>query len=181
MQSKKCASIVSILVSASVTIAVASSVGEALAKAKTRPYKTTTATVVARINKAVVEEFRNAWTGSGGGVGETEGAVLLYVMSDGAISARSQGQTNQYRSFTIVCGPDVIAIVHTHPNKCNAQPEGADLDIADRLRIPVFTITNRGMYVYDPGSRKISKVQDGLNWLDPAKWMQGGSLAARPQ
>lgn len=112
-------------------------------------------------------------------VGETEGAVLLYEMADGAISARSQGQTNQRRSFTIVCGPDVIAIVHSHPNKSNAQPEGADLEIADRLGIPVFTITNRGMYVYDPGSKKISKVQDGLNWLDPAKWIQGESVATR--
>jgi hypothetical protein len=177
MQSNKCASILSVLVSTSVTIALAGSVGEALAKAKARSYKTTTATVVAGINKAVVEEFKKAWRVSRGGSGEIEGAVLLYQAADGSISAKSQGQTNQRRSFTIVCGPDVIAIVHTHPNKCNAQPEGADLDIADHLRIPVFTITNRGMYVYDPGSRKFTKVQDGLNWLDPARWTQGESLA----
>jgi hypothetical protein len=131
------------------------SVGEALAKAKARSYKTTTATVVARINEAIVEEFRKAWRVSGGGSGEIEGAVLLYQAADGSIFARSLGQTNQRRSFTIVCDPDVIAIVHTHPNKCNAPPEAADLDLADHLRIPVFTITNQGMYVYDPGTRKI--------------------------
>ena len=179
MYSKQRASILSILVSASVTIALASSVGESLAKAKARAYKTTTAAIVARINEAVVEEFRKAWRVSGGGSGEIEGAVLLYQMADGAISARSLGQTNQRRRFTIICDRDVIAIVHTHPNKCNAQPEGGDLEIADHLRIPVFTITNRGMYVYDPGTRKIGKVQDGLNWLDPAKWIQGESLATR--
>ena len=176
---KKCASILSILVSASVTIALASSVGEALAKAKARSYKTMTATVIARINESAVEEFIKAWKVSRCGIGEIEGAVLLYQMTDGSISARSQGQTNQRRRFTMVCDPDVIAIVHTHPNKCNAQPEGGDLEIAERLRIPVFTITNRGMYVYDPGSRKMSKVQDGLNWLDPAKWIHGESLATR--
>ena len=26
--------------------------------------------------------------------------------------------------------------------------------------------------MYDPGTKKISKVQDGLNWMDPAKWIQ---------
>ncbi len=66
MQSKKCASILSILVSTSVTIALASSGGEALAKAKARSYKTTTATVVAGINKAVVEEFKKGGSRVGG-------------------------------------------------------------------------------------------------------------------
>jgi len=179
MQRIKCASILSILVSASVTIALADSVGEALAKAKAGSCKTTTAALVARITEAVVEEFEKAWRVSGCGIAEVEGAVLLYRMADGSISARSQGQTNQRRKFTMVCDPGVIAIVHTHPNKCNAQPEGGDLEIANRLRIPVFTITNRGMYVYDPGTRKMSKVQDGLNWLDPAKWMPGENLATR--
>jgi len=179
MPRNKCASILSTLVSVSMTIALAGTAGKALAQGKATSCKTTTADVVARINEAVIEEFRKAWRVSGCGIGENEGAILMYEMADGSISARSLGQTNQRRRFTMVCDPDVIAIVHTHPNKCNAQPEGGDLEIADRLRIPVFTITNRGMYVYDPGSRKMSKVQDGLNWLNPAKWIHGESLAAR--
>jgi hypothetical protein len=179
MQSKKCTSILSILASTSLAIALASSVGEGLAKTKASSYKTMTATIVSRINEAVVTEFRKAWRISGGGSGEIEGAVLLYQTADGAISARSLGQTNQRRRFTIVCDRDVIAIVHTHPNRSSAQPEGGDLEIADHLRIPVFTITNRGMYVYDPGSRKISRVQDGLNWLDSTKWMRDATLATK--
>lgn len=179
MQSKKCASILSILVSTSVAIALASSIGEAGVRPKAGSYKTMTATIVLRIDEAVVSEFRKAWRISGGGSGEIEGAVLLYQTAEGRISAKSLGQTNQRRKFTLVCGVDVIAIVHTHPNRSSAEPEGGDLEIADRLRIPVFTITNRGMYVYDPGTRKISKIQDGLNWLDPLKWIQGESLATR--
>lgn len=139
---------------------------------KARSRNTATATLLGGINKAVLEGFRKAWRVSGGGTAEIEGAVLLYRGIDGTIAARSLGLTNQRLSFTIVCDVDVIAIVHTHPNKCNAQPEGADLEIADHLRIPVFTITNRGMFMYDPGTKKISKVQDGLNWMDPAKWIQ---------
>ena len=179
MQRNRCTSIVSILLSATMAIAFASSAGEALGQEKTKSCKATTASVVARINEAVVEEFRKAWRVSRVGIGEIEGAVLLYQMADGSISARSQGQTNQRRKFTMVCDPDVIAIVHTHPNKSSAEPEGGDLEIADRLRIPVFTITNRGMYVYDPGSRKMSKVQDGLNWLDPTRWLRGEVLATK--
>lgn len=34
----------------------------------------------------------------------------------------------------------------------------------------VFTITQRGMYVYDPDSKKISTVKDGPDWLESAKW-----------
>ena len=172
-------SILSILASISVAIALASSIAETLAKIRASSYKTMTATIISTITEAVVTEFRNAWRISGGGSGEIEGAVLIYQTADGAISARSLGQTNQRRRFTIICDPEVIAIVHTHPNKSNAQPEEEDLEIADHLRIPVFTITNRGMYVYDPGSRKISKIQKGLNWLDPAKWIQGERLAVK--
>lgn len=179
MPRNKCASIVSVLLSASMTIARTDSAGEALAKEKTRSCKTMPAIIVAGINEAVVEEFRKAWRVSGCGIGEIEGAVLLCLMADGSISAKSQGQTNQRRRFTMVCGPDVIAIVHTHPNKSSAQPEGGDLEIADRLRIPVFTITNRGMYLYDPSSGKISRIQSGLNWLDPARWIPGESPAPR--
>ena len=60
MQRNRCASIVSILLSASLTIAFVSSVGETLAKEKARSCRTTTAAVVARIDEAVVEEFRKA-------------------------------------------------------------------------------------------------------------------------
>ena len=66
MQSKKCASILSILVSTSVAIALASSIAEAGIKPKAGSYKTMTATIVLRINEAVVSEFRKAWRISGG-------------------------------------------------------------------------------------------------------------------
>jgi hypothetical protein len=70
--------------------------------------------------------------------------------------------------------------VHTHPNSCNAKPEGEDLEIADRLGISVFTLMNRGMFAYDPVIRKIIKVHDGVAWLDAANWM-GGSDALYSQ
>ena len=72
---------------------------------------------IAGINEAVVREFRKVWSVSGGGVGEIEGAVLLYRMADGAISARSLGMTNQRMKFSMVCDGNVMAIVHNPPEQ----------------------------------------------------------------
>jgi hypothetical protein len=57
-------------------------------------------------------------------------------------------------------------VVHTHPNGFSSEPSGIDLDIADKHRVPVFTITSRGMFVYDPANKKTWKVLDGLAWLE---------------
>jgi hypothetical protein len=155
---------------ASIALAIGISSGECLAQSKANSYNGETAALVGKIDDAVVEEFRKAWRVAGAGAFEIEGLVLLYRNPDGTITAKSQGQTNQRRRFSITWNPEVIAIVHTHPNSCNAQPEGGDLEIGDHLGIAVFTITNRGMYVYDPGTKKTSKVRDGLDWLETAKW-----------
>lgn len=165
----------------SIALAVVISGGECLAQTKAKSYSGQTAALVGKIDEAVVEEFRKAWWVAGGGAKEIEGAVLLYRKPDGTITARSQGQTNQRRRFTIAWDPEVIAIVHTHPNSCNARPEGMDLEIGDRLGIAVFTITNRGMYVYDPGTKKISKVKDGLDWLKAGKWDKGATVVINRQ
>jgi len=173
MESVRPSRILTMLVSASIALAFGTSNSECLAQTRAKSNEGQTAALVAKIDEKVVGEFKKAWRVAGAGVMDVEGVVLLYRKPDGAITARSQGQTNQFRRFTITWNPEVIAIVHTHPNSCNAWPEGRDLEIADHLGIPVFTITNRGMYVYDPGAKKISKVQDGLDWLDAAKWHHG--------
>ena len=74
------------------------------------------------------------------------------------------------KRFTFGWTDDIIAVVHTHPNGYDPKPTGKDLLLADRFRIPIFTLTQRGMYVYDPETRKISVVQDGLDWLAASKW-----------
>ena len=161
----------------SIAMATAISGSECMAQSEAKPLKEQAATVVAKIDETIVGEFRKAWLVAGGGVKEIEGVVLLYQRPDGTVMARSQGQTNQRRQFTLTLSSDVIAIVHTHPNNCFPHPNGADLKIAERFGIPVFTITNRGMFVYEPGAKRISKVKDGMRWLDPATWVDGLVLA----
>jgi hypothetical protein len=118
--------------------------------------------------KSLAREFDRAWRLSGAGSTGRESVVLIFRMCDGTFAGRGQGFTNQYKKFTFSLDPAAIAIVHTHPNGCNPQPSREDERVADYYHLPIFTITGTGMYVYEPGIKKTSKVLDGLDWLDSA-------------
>ncbi|HSE96672.1 MAG TPA: hypothetical protein VLD57_00290 [Blastocatellia bacterium] len=178
MKTVRYSSILVMLLSSSIAF---TSDRQCLAQTKARSNQGQVAEIIAKIDQAIVGEFQKAWRVAGLGIHEIEGVVLLYRNPDGTIKARSQGQTNQRRQFTLTLTSDVIAIVHTHPNSCPARPAGEDLEIADRLRIPVFTITNRGMYVYDPGVKKISMVRDDLDWLNAVNWVKDSTVAINRQ
>jgi hypothetical protein len=125
---------------------------------------------ISKVDSGIVKAFEKAWRRSAAGTSSLEGVVLILRMADGSFSGREMGWTNEYRSFTFPWHPAAIAIVHTHPNASDPQPCGADLVAADKYRVPIFTITSRGMFVYDPGTRKITKVMNNLDWLDQSRW-----------
>lgn len=118
------------------------------------------------IDQAIVKEFDKAWYISGGGTNGREGVVLIFRMADGSYTGKLQHFTNQHRKATFKWNPAAVAIVHTHPNSCDPKPADQDKRVADKYGIPNFTITLRGMYVYDPATKKTSKVMDGLDWLN---------------
>ncbi|HWN98318.1 MAG TPA: hypothetical protein VNS63_03505 [Blastocatellia bacterium] len=149
-----------------------------LAQTKSEPYGERTAYIISRIDDAVTKELQKAWQLSGNGYERTEVLILLCRMQNGSISARLQGRSGQYRRFDFRWSPATIALLHTHPNGDEPRPLGEDLKSADRLGIPVFTITLRGMYVYDPATKKISMVQEGLDWLESTKWTKDRQAAA---
>ena len=126
--------------------------------------------VISTIDAPMVDVFGRAWRGASGGTIATESVVLILKMANGGYSARSMGFSNEYKSFTFPWHPGAIAIVHTHPNDSSPRPQSQDIGVADKYRVPIFTLTNRGMYVYDPATKTTSKVKDGLDWLDPARW-----------
>lgn len=128
--------------------------------------------VISTFDAGMVEEFKRAWSRAGAGTVTSESVVLILRMANGGYSARSMGFSNEYKAFTFPWHPATVAIVHTHPNKSIARPEGQDLSVADKYGVPIFTITNRGMYVYDPATKKTSKVKEGLDWLDASKWSE---------
>lgn len=133
---------------------------------------------ISTIDKQMVEAFGTAWRRSGNGSLPLEGVVLILRMADGGYSGREMGSTNEHKRFTFRWHPETIAIVHTHPNTSDPKPQDEDIAVADMYHVPVFTITSRGMYVYDPGSRKLSKVMSNLDWLDASNWSK--RLLARP-
>jgi hypothetical protein len=121
---------------------------------------------LANVTEGVLIEFTKAWLISGAGTNGREGAVLIFRMQDGGYRAKLQGFTNQYKVCSFKWNPAAIAIVHTHPNNCDPRPAEQDRRVADKYGVPNFTITISGMYVYDPETKKTSKVLNGLDWLD---------------
>ncbi|HKS42769.1 MAG TPA: hypothetical protein VJX74_19310 [Blastocatellia bacterium] len=126
--------------------------------------------VLSKFDDHVVDKFRDAWRSSGNGTTTQESVLLILRMADGSYSARSMGATNEYKSFTFNWHPAAVAIVHTHPNSSSPKPQSADRQVADKFGVLMFTITSRGMYLYDPSTKKTTKVQDGLDWLESSSW-----------
>ena len=126
--------------------------------------------VLSKFDDKVVDKFREAWRSTGNGTTTLESVVLILRMADGTYSARSQGATNEYKSFTFNWHPATVAIVHTHPNSSSPKPQLADIQVADKLHVLMFTITSRGMYLYDPSTKEITKVREGLDWLEASSW-----------
>lgn len=125
---------------------------------------------ISTFDKPVVAAFAKAWSRSANGTTGVEGVVLILRMTDGSYSGRDMGATNEHKKFTFRWHPATIAIVHTHPNTSDPKPHDEDLVVADKYHVPIFTITSRGMYVYDPFTKKVSRVLGNLDWLDASKF-----------
>jgi hypothetical protein len=132
--------------------------------------------VISGVDEQVVREFERAWNKAGHGVLLQEALVLIYRMPDDSIRAVPGRHTNEGDQITFEWNQAIIAVVHTHSNKAAPEPQGPDLLIAERFQIPMFTITLAGMYLYDPATRKTTKVHDGLDWLKPATWARNSGL-----
>jgi hypothetical protein len=129
-----------------------------------------TENILSRIDQRVIREMDRAWRASGAGLGNYEVVLLLFRMDDGSLEARRQPKTNEQRKYSLNWDPSAVAIVHTHPNDVDPRPSWPDQKTADKLAVPIFTLTYRGMYVYDPQTQKVRQVHRWLDWLDPSNW-----------
>jgi hypothetical protein len=134
--------------------------------------------VLSRIDESVVKELQRAWGKTSNGPKLTEALVLVFRRPDGSIKAEPGGYTNEAYQFTFKWDPATIAVIHTHCNNKAPEPQPADIKIAEKFGVPMFTITLSGMYLYDPATKRISKVLDGLNWLKLSSWAKYSHFTA---
>ncbi|HEU4386627.1 MAG TPA: hypothetical protein VFV34_02435 [Blastocatellia bacterium] len=128
------------------------------------------------IDTNIIKEFKRAWTSSEAGASNFEGLVLIYPKPGGSYLAVSQGCYDD-RRCVFTWRPNIIAIVHTHRNKDDRRPSPQDERVANRFGVPIFTITSRGMYLYDPETRRTTQIMDGLDWLNPSSWEKKSATA----
>ena len=133
---------------------------------------------MSKIDEEVTKEFKRAWQSASCGAANVEALVLIFKNADGSYRAQALAPKNEYNQFTFTWSAGVIAIIHTHPTNCAPRPTANDMRIADKYRVPMFTITRDGMYLYDPNTRKVTKVQNNLDWLNASKWHRNSQLAA---
>jgi hypothetical protein len=124
-----------------------------------------------KINEGVTKEFLKAWNYSHNGVDKIEAVVLIYRKIDGSYFANALGRTNETEKFRFKWDPAAIAIAHTHPTSIDPKPSRGDMELSDRLHIPIFTMTQSGMYMYNPSVKRTIKIKEGLDWLDPFRWV----------
>ena len=129
--------------------------------------------IISRFDRPMIQTFGKVWRRVGNGSSSTESVVLILKMVDGGYSARALALTNEHKQFTFRWHPATVAVVHTHPNGSDPKPQYDDICVANKYQVPIFTITSRGMYVYDPGSKKITQVMNNLAWLDQSNWNKG--------
>ncbi len=124
------------------------------------------------VDQNVVNGFETIWKRAGLGTRDVEALALIYRNADGSYRTEPLAQTNEFRKFSFKWNPTAIAIVHTHPNNRDPQPSDVDQQTSDKLGVPIFTLSIHGMYMYDPAAKKVSQIQDGLDWLKMNRWEQ---------
>jgi len=135
---------------------------------------------LSKIDESMTKQFLKAWNYCHNGIDNIEGGLLIFQNPDGSYRAVEMRHTNQYNQITSEWDPDAIAIVHTHPNKSDPKPSTKDMLAADGHGVPILTITGWGMYMYDPCTKKVTKIQSNLDWLSAAKF-KGGVLGEKPE
>jgi len=116
----------------------------------------------------VREASADAWRLSRCGLLKTERMILVVAVTNdpqGGVEARLLQATFEEHRFTFAWQPGTVAILHTHPNDTLPQPSDIDIRVADQFRVPIFTITSKGLFVYDPYFQQTVQLERGTGWM----------------
>lgn len=125
-------------------------------------------------DSSLAGHLRRAWMAVERGHSNREAAVLIIASRADAGAGRWRAvpvfDAAGYRTIRLEIPTGTLAILHTHPNHLGAEPSPADRRNADLLDIPTYTLTDRGVWRYDPRTRRSERVMYRLNWLESSSW-----------
>jgi len=67
---------------------------------------------------------------------------------------------HDYNKNTVTVDRDTVAIVHTHPMTCSAQPSPGDQDAANRAGADNYVLSRSALWVAHPFAKKFEKIGD---------------------
>ena len=120
-------------------------------------------------NSGFIQASSDAWKRAGIGSARTE-AGFFVLGSVQNPSFKNFPFTNESGTVTGLAVPlGAIATVHTHPNALGAPPSPGDISNSDRVNLPFYVLSNRGLYVHNPGLKGSTLLRSRLSWLTPCK------------
>lgn len=130
-----------------------------------------------------LERMYELWEKAGYGVKDTERAGFI-TANDNQFACQAWPWSAAYRKEEWPAGKPwpvgTVAVAHTHPNKANHRPSTGDRATADRINLPIYTITRSGIYKYDPVTRATTQEEDS-SWAERAKQSKRGHQQAKPR
>ena len=114
-------------------------------------------------NENVAHHMASAWKEAGAGKTGDESSFL--ITKDHPNVPIPLPMTHNYHKETFSLVPDTTAIYHTHPDNSDPEPSAADRKIADDHHIKMYVMSSKGLSLYDPATKKVTWVAEGLNYL----------------
>jgi hypothetical protein len=124
----------------------------------------------------VIFALKAAWTSAQNGTKGIEASFRLDgTPSDYVVVSLPSSNEFMNQRIRIVPGK-TFAVFHVHPQQGEAVPSQQDKTVADKYRLKVVTIHFKGLYEYDPVTRKTTKLGESLEWTKASK-VSGASVA----
>lgn len=127
----------------------------------------------------VIEAMKKAWGQSSAGRSGVEAGFRLDGKSDTEFNVHPTPFTNQVMQQSMQITGLTFAIFHVHPNGSQPEPSPGDRSIGGSKNsesggIMMYTMSQQGLYVYNPETKETSKVRDGLDWTKPCDPVEVG-------
>ncbi|HSB08879.1 MAG TPA: hypothetical protein VLM38_05170 [Blastocatellia bacterium] len=110
---------------------------------------------------AVTNAIARAFAMSGSGTINVEYGfgVIMKANGDFETTPVTRGESGIWRATVPA---SIIAIFHTHRNEVSPRPSDRDMQESDRLQRPIYVISDRGVWVYEPDPMRRRKGRSSL-------------------